>query len=68
MEPEALCFDEPLSALDEDLHEEICELLKETVKSRNLPCLHITHSKKEALAIADKVYRLKEGKIEKINL
>lgn len=68
MEPKALCFDEPLSALDEELHEEICTLLKSTVKERNLPCLHITHSKKEAVSMADKAYKLYNGNIEKIDL
>ena len=68
MEPKALCFDEPLSALDEELHEEICTLLKNTVKERNLPCLHITHSRKEAVAMADKAYKLYNGNIEKIDL
>ena len=68
MDPKALCFDEPLSALDEELHEEVCTLLKKTVKERNLPCLHITHSRKEAVAMADKAYKLYNGNIEKIDL
>ena len=68
MAPKVLCFDEPLSALDEEIHEEICTLLKSTVEERNLPCLHITHSKKEALAMADSVYKLFKGNIERINL
>jgi len=68
MDPKVLCFDEPLSALDEELHEEICTLLKNTVKNRNLPCLHITHSRKEAISMADKAYKLYNGKMERIDL
>ena len=68
MEPEALCFDEPLSALDEDLHQELSELLRSIVKERNLACLHITHSRREASAIADKTYRLDRGKIKLCDL
>ena len=68
MKPKVLCFDEPLSALDEELHHEICTILKETVKSRNLPCLHITHSFKEAASMADIVYKLYKGNIEKVDL
>jgi molybdate/tungstate transport system ATP-binding protein len=68
MEPEALCFDEPLSALDEDLHQELSELLRNIVKERNLACLHITHNRREAIAIADKTYRLDRGTIKLCDL
>lgn len=68
MDPLALCFDEPLSALDEELHHEVCILLKKTVKDRNLTCLHITHSRREALAIADTAYRIDKGQISAFDL
>ena len=66
--PLVMCFDEPLSALDEELHTEMCELLKKTVKERHLPCLHITHNRKEALAIADTVYKFTDRGIKKLDL
>ncbi len=63
MEPAALCLDEPLSALDEDLHDEICELLRTVVKERCLSVLHITHSKREAKTVADLLLRIEKGQI-----
>ena len=63
MEPAALCLDEPLSALDEDLHDEITELLRRVVKERQLSVLHITHSRREAKAVADLVFRIDQGQI-----
>ena len=68
MKPVALCLDEPLSALDEDLHREICSLLENTVKKRELTCFHITHSRKEAMAVSDKTFRIENGLIQKILL
>ena len=68
MNPVALCFDEPLSALDEELHEEVCDLLKKTVEGRKLTCLHITHSRKEALAVADVAYKIYNGRISQFDL
>ena len=68
MEPQALCLDEPLSALDEDLHHELCMLLKTIVKERHLTCLHITHNRQEALNIADIAYKIENGKITKFEL
>jgi len=58
MQPAALCFDEPLSALDEDLHDEICSMLRQIVNQHGVTALHITHSRKEAAAVADQVYRI----------
>ena len=68
MDPLAICLDEPLSALDEELHHEICLLLKRIVKERNLTCLHITHSRREALAIADTAYKIDKGQISPFDL
>ena len=68
MDPLALCFDEPLSALDEELHHELCLLLKKTVEERKLTCLHITHNKREALAIADVAYHIEAGEVSNFDL
>ncbi|HLX60589.1 MAG TPA: ATP-binding cassette domain-containing protein [Planctomycetota bacterium] len=64
--PDVLIFDEPLSALDEDTRGEICELLERVREHSKATILHVTHSKSEAARLADVIYSLNEGKIERI--
>ena len=46
--PSVLCLDEPLSALDEELHDEMCKLLEHVNGQTGVTVLHITHSPSEA--------------------
>jgi len=67
-EPKVLLLDEPLSALDEELRAELQEELKSFQRSYNIPTLMVTHHKEEALRLADRIVRIKEGRvIEVIN-
>ncbi len=61
--PKALCLDEPLNALDEELHDEICELLDEVHRQTRVTVLHITHSPSEARKLAGIVFRMADGRI-----
>ena len=65
--PGVLCLDEPLSALDEETHSEICDLLGELHRELDVTILHITHSNIEAKRLGETFLRLEEGKIIKIN-
>jgi ABC-type sugar transport system ATPase subunit len=56
--PRYLCLDEPLSALDDETHDEIYELLVQTVKGTGVTVLHITHNKREVENLADVVFRI----------
>lgn len=57
--PKYLCLDEPLSALDDETHEEIYGLLQQTVKGSEVTVLHVTHNKREVESLADVVLRMK---------
>lgn len=59
--PKILCLDEPLSALDEETHEEMIDLIKGVTKEHSITAIHITHSRREAESVADRVFRLEEG-------
>ncbi len=59
--PAVLLLDEPLSALDEELHEEMCSLLKQVHEQSKVSVLHITHSLQEAQRLGDVHYRLEKG-------
>ena len=59
--PAVLLLDEPLSALDEETRAEMVALLKRVQRSEGVSVLHVTHSKSEALALADRLFRLENG-------
>lgn len=61
--PAILCLDEPLSALDEDTHDDLMNLLQSLHRSENLTILHITHSRSEADRLATRRYHFHEGTI-----
>jgi len=62
--PKILLLDEPLNALDEATRDRLCELLKSIQRQTGLTTLHITHSRAEALQVADRLFSLVGGRIE----
>ncbi|MDF1814208.1 MAG: ATP-binding cassette domain-containing protein [Verrucomicrobiales bacterium] len=64
--PAVICLDEPLSALDEDTHSEMSDLILRIVKETSVTALHVTHSRQEAEKMADCVFQLVDGKIDRI--
>lgn len=65
--PQVLCLDEPLSALDEALHEEMCTLLQRIHQQTKITILHVTHSKNEAKRLANQLWHFDGGSIRKEN-
>ncbi len=61
--PQVLCLDEPLSALDEETHGEIISLIKHLTREHGITSLHITHSQREAEAMADRTFFLHDGQV-----
>ena len=61
--PAVLCLDEPLAALDEELHEEMCRLLEHVHRETGVTILHITHSPSEAKRLAGCHFRMENGKV-----
>lgn len=61
--PSVLVLDEPLSALDEELRDDLAALLRRIQREHGVTALHITHSRTEAAQLADIVFRLIDGKI-----
>ena len=62
--PSVLLLDEPLSALDPFLRERMREELKRFQRQFGISFLHVTHSQDEALALADLVVVMNDGRIE----
>ena len=62
--PGVLCLDEPLSALDDETRQEIYELLEHVRQSTRVTILHVTHNLEEAERLADRIFLLRDGKVE----
>ncbi|EWY38740.1 spermidine/putrescine ABC transporter ATPase [Skermanella stibiiresistens SB22] len=61
--PSALLLDEPLSALDPFLRVKMREELKRLQRELGISFIHVTHGQEEALALADLVVVMNNGKI-----
>ena len=64
--PKVLLLDEALSALDEPLRDNLRRELVALTQKQRLTTVHVTHDRSEALAIADRVVVLDNGKIQQI--
>ncbi|MGV8833364.1 MAG: ABC transporter ATP-binding protein [Devosia sp.] len=63
-DPEALLLDEPLSALDPFLKIRMRAELKKLQKRLGITFVHVTHSQEEAMALADLIVVMSDGRIE----
>lgn len=64
IEPDVLLLDEPLSALDANLREEMRGEIKAIQRRIGVTALFVTHDQGEALAMSDLVVVMNKGKIE----
>jgi molybdate transport system ATP-binding protein len=66
MDPDLVLWDEPFTALDHQLREELSSLLVLLKKQLNIPMIFVTHDLEEAYKIADTLAIMHEGKILQI--
>ncbi|WP_141432302.1 ABC transporter ATP-binding protein [Bacillus sp. 03113] len=64
--PTLLLMDEPLSSLDAELRSELRNEIQTIHQKANTAIVYVTHDQSEALAMADKIVVMKDGKIEQI--
>jgi putative spermidine/putrescine transport system ATP-binding protein len=62
--PQILLLDEPLSALDPFLRVKMRAELKKLQKELGITFVHVTHGEDEAMALADLIVIMNDGKIE----
>ena len=62
--PVCILFDEPLSALDAMLREEMRGELKALVSERGITSVFVTHDQSEAMSMSDKIAVINHGEIE----
>ncbi len=66
-EPKVLLMDEPLSALDKTLREEMQMEIRELHNKLQITTLYVTHDQREALTIADRVAVMNKGRIVQLD-
>ena len=62
-EPQVLLLDEPFSALDENLRQDMRLLLRELHAEKSMAIVFVTHDQQEALEMADRIAVIERGKI-----
>lgn len=65
-EPALILLDEPLSNLDVQVRHRLRAEIRAILKSAGTSAIFVTHDREEALAIADKIAVMRQGKIEQV--
>lgn len=60
--PRAVLLDEPFSALDRALRDELGLRVRDLLREQGIPALWVTHDEDEAHRLGDRVWRLQEGR------
>ena len=66
IEPDVLLLDEPLSALDANLREDMRVELKRIQERIGVTTVFVTHDQSEALALSDLIVVMSEGRVEQV--
>jgi putative spermidine/putrescine transport system ATP-binding protein len=66
IEPQVLLLDEPLSALDAKVRAQLRDEIRRVQLEVGITTLFVTHDQEEALAIADRVGVMREGRLEQL--
>jgi putative spermidine/putrescine transport system ATP-binding protein len=64
--PRVLLLDEPLSALDAKIRDELRAEIKRIQSELNITTIYVTHDQSEALAISDRIVVMHAGNIEQV--
>ncbi|KXH78317.1 ABC transporter ATP-binding protein [Sporosarcina sp. HYO08] len=65
-QPELILLDEPFSNLDTDLLVKIREDLRRILKKANATAIFVTHNQNDAHALADRIIKIKDGRIDQV--
>ncbi len=67
IQPEVLLLDEPLSALDANLREDMRVELKRIQDQLGITTIFVTHDQSEALAMSDRIVVMSNGRVEQVD-
>jgi ABC-type sugar transport system ATPase subunit len=63
LEPEILLLDEPVSAIDEQARDEVCQELQRVQRTLGITTIHISHNQRETSLLADRVGVMAQGRL-----
>jgi spermidine/putrescine ABC transporter ATP-binding subunit len=66
IEPSILLLDEPLSALDKKLREEMKYWIKDLQQKLGITTVYVTHDQNEALTMSDRIAVMNKGAVEQV--
>ncbi|EMA27027.1 ABC transporter ATP-binding protein [Haloarcula japonica] len=66
MEPKAFLLDEPFSALDANLRDEMRVEVKKIQRDLNTAMVFVTHDQEEAMTLGDKIVVMNDGHVQQI--
>ena len=66
IEPQVLLLDEPLSALDAKIRDELRSEIRRIQMELGITTIYVTHDQQEAMALSDRVVVMSRGMIEQI--
>ena len=64
--PQVLLLDEPLSALDAKIRDELRNEIKRIQRQLNITTIYVTHDQEEAMALSDRVVVMSKGVMEQV--
>jgi putative spermidine/putrescine transport system ATP-binding protein len=66
LEPKILLLDEPFASLDQHLRERLREEVRDIQQRLKITTLFVTHGQDEALAMADRIVVMRDGRMEQV--
>ena len=66
LDPSVLLLDEPYSALDAKIRQQMREELKRIQKETGVTVVFVTHDQEEAMALSNRIVVMEQGKIAQI--
>jgi len=66
LEPKILLLDEPFASLDQHLRERLREEVRDLQQRLKITTLFVTHGQDEALALADRIVVMRNGRMEQV--
>jgi putative spermidine/putrescine transport system ATP-binding protein len=66
LEPKILLLDEPFASLDQHLRERLREEVRDIQQRLGITTLFVTHGQDEALAMADRIVVMRDGRVEQV--
>lgn len=64
--PQLLLLDEPLSALDAKIRDELRNEIRRIQRQLNITTIYVTHDQEEALALSDRIVVMSRGQMEQV--